>query len=65
MSSEFTLVPQGTCMNPPEGNKILLEFPSDDEAIIFYETMLAIARGDFRLENIYGSHRKPEEDGTC
>lgn len=52
-------------MNPPEGNKILLEFPSDDEAIIFYETMLAIARGDFRLENIYGSHRKPEEDGTC
>lgn len=44
---QFDFIPAGTTMDrPDDGNKVILTFISQDEAIIFYERMLSITAGE-------------------
>ena len=46
---ELALFPVGTKIYEPDGAVVEMEFPTPDDAIIFFQFMDAIARGEYTL----------------
>jgi hypothetical protein len=47
---DLTIFPEGTTIHPPEDGVVAIQFPSVDDAIVFYELLRALNSGEIALE---------------
>jgi hypothetical protein len=47
MADNITLIPEGTVIFPPDGiNRVMLMFPNENDAIVFYEMLCEWLNGE-------------------
>lgn len=63
---DHILIPKGTTISAPKAKDVTLSFTSDDEAIIFYEMILSLSRGEISVSSIQGvTYEDGEDDLQC